>query len=123
MSTWCLCNIICSKCDIVLYTLPHEMFYFRYLYVNIIQVCIAKGLLGSMFVPACASFDILLCFDVFCTTSKQRNIPIQHVSTFKNMTSSLNYVTTILRTFLRDVIQTFYQHIANHYLYLFRLVS
>ena len=33
--------------------------------MNIIQVCIAKGLLGSVFVPACASFNILLCFDVF----------------------------------------------------------
>ena len=34
-----------------------------------------------------------------CTTSKQRNIRIQHVSTFKNMTSSLNYITAKLRTF------------------------
>ena len=36
-----------------------------YMTVNIIQVCIAKVLLGSVFVPACADFDILLCFDVF----------------------------------------------------------
>ena len=58
LSTLCLCNVICSKCDIVLYILRHETFYFRYLYVNIIQVSIAKGLLGSVFVPACANFDI-----------------------------------------------------------------
>ena len=51
------------------------MFYFRYLYVNIIQVCIAKGLLGSVFVPACASFDILLCFDVFVRRQNEETFP------------------------------------------------
>ena len=33
--------------------------------MNIIQVCIAKGLLGSVFVPACANFDILVCLTCF----------------------------------------------------------
>ena len=51
------------------------MFYFRYLYVNFIQVCIAKGLLGSVFVPACASFDILLCFDVFARRQNKETFP------------------------------------------------
>ena len=75
LSTWCLCNVICSKCDIVLYILRHETFYLRYLYVNIIQVCIAKGSLGSVFVPACANFDILLCFDVFAQRQNKEIFP------------------------------------------------
>ena len=45
------------------------------IYMNIIQVCIAKGLLGSVFVPACASFDILLCFDVFARRQNKETFP------------------------------------------------
>ena len=51
------------------------MFYFRYLHVNIIQVFIARGLLGSVFVPACANFDILLCFDVFARRQNKETFP------------------------------------------------
>ena len=65
-----------------MYTLRHETFYFRYLYVNIIQVCIAKGLLGSVFVPAGANFEILLCFDVFERRQNKETFPYKHVSIF-----------------------------------------
>ena len=43
--------------------------------MKIIQECIAKGLLGSVFVPACANFDILLCFDVFARCQNNETFP------------------------------------------------
>ena len=43
--------------------------------IYIIQVFIAKGLLGSVFVPACANFDILLCFDVFARRQNKETFP------------------------------------------------